>query len=31
MNLAAKAESKMLGWQDQIYDLLRQNQITQFP
>jgi len=30
MNLAAKAESKMLGWQDHIYDLPRQNQIMQF-
>jgi sulfopyruvate decarboxylase TPP-binding subunit len=30
MNVEAKAESKMLGWQDQIYELLRQNQVTQF-
>jgi sulfopyruvate decarboxylase alpha subunit len=30
MTVEAKADSKMLGWQDQIYELLRQNQVTQF-
>src|SRR5215510_16232358 len=30
MNVEAKPESKLLGWQDQVYDLLRQNHVTQF-
>jgi sulfopyruvate decarboxylase alpha subunit len=29
MNVEAKAESKVLGWQDQIYELLRQSHVTQ--
>ena len=30
MNVAAKTESKPVGWQDEVYDLLRRNNITQF-
>ena len=30
MNVEAKPESKLKGWQDQVYDLLRQNHVTQF-
>jgi hypothetical protein len=29
MTVEAKAESKNLGWQDQIYELLRQSHVTQ--
>lgn len=30
MNGEAKAKSKTVRWQDEVYDLLRRNDVTQF-